>query len=234
MRVRVLTYNIHHGEGMDGEFDLARLADIIIAARADYVVLQEVDDATHRSNHVHQATELGQLTGMRTFFGSAMDYDDGRYGEALLYGQNPVVVRNYALPHEPQHEPRAAVEGIVRKAGVPIFRIVGTHLDHTRNSKSRADQARQLSALFGRDDLPTILAGDLNATPDSGPMTTLFASFEASALELPTIPSAAPERKIDYVLFRPADQWRVISTEVLDEPIASDHCPLLVELELTY
>ena len=27
--VRVLTYNIHHGEGMDGVFDLSRLASVM-------------------------------------------------------------------------------------------------------------------------------------------------------------------------------------------------------------
>jgi len=234
MRVRVLTYNIHHGEGTDGEFDLPRLADVILAAKPDYVLLQEVDERTHRSGHIQQAAELAALTGMRPFFGSAMDYDDGQYGEALLYGRTPVVVRNHALPHEPEHEPRAAVEGIVRRAGEPLFRIVGTHLDHTKDSISRADQARALTALFGRDDLPTILAGDLNATPDSAPMRTLLASFQASAPEAATFPSDSPDRKIDWVLFRPADRWQVVSSRVFDESLASDHCPLLVELELSY
>ena len=40
--LRVMSYNIHHGEGTDGEFDLQRIADVINARRPDLVALQEV------------------------------------------------------------------------------------------------------------------------------------------------------------------------------------------------
>ena len=58
-RVRVLTYNIHHGEGVDGKIDLARIAAVIQRSSADVVALQEVDQATGRSNGIDQAAELG-------------------------------------------------------------------------------------------------------------------------------------------------------------------------------
>ena len=41
--LRVLTYNIHHGEGTDGKLDLDRIARVIKAAEPDIVALQEVD-----------------------------------------------------------------------------------------------------------------------------------------------------------------------------------------------
>ena len=41
--IRVLTYNIHHGEGMDGVIDLERIANVIRQTEADLVALQEVD-----------------------------------------------------------------------------------------------------------------------------------------------------------------------------------------------
>ena len=44
--LRVLTYNIHHGEGTDGIFDLSRQADIVKSVDADLVALQEVDQHT--------------------------------------------------------------------------------------------------------------------------------------------------------------------------------------------
>jgi len=37
--------------------------------------------------------------------------------------------------------------------------------------------------------------------------------------------------KIDYVFFRPAAGWGVVEQQVIDEPVASDHRPLLVVLE---
>jgi endonuclease/exonuclease/phosphatase family metal-dependent hydrolase len=38
--LRVMSYNIHHGEGMDGVPDLSRYAEIIAAQKPDYVDLQ--------------------------------------------------------------------------------------------------------------------------------------------------------------------------------------------------
>jgi hypothetical protein len=37
--LRVLTYNIHHGEGVDGKFDLPRIAEVIKSASPDLVAL---------------------------------------------------------------------------------------------------------------------------------------------------------------------------------------------------
>src|SRR5690349_13972273 len=61
-RIRVMTYNIQHGAGMDKQIDLARTAKVITDARPDLVALQEVDSKTKRSNGVDEAAELGKLT----------------------------------------------------------------------------------------------------------------------------------------------------------------------------
>src|SRR5258707_15896745 len=82
--VRVLTYNIHHGEGTDGEFDLPRLANVIKSVEPDLVALQEVDEATERASGVDELAELGRLTGMHTAFGKAMDFQGGAYGVGVL------------------------------------------------------------------------------------------------------------------------------------------------------
>jgi endonuclease/exonuclease/phosphatase family metal-dependent hydrolase len=50
---------------------------------------------------------------------------------------------------------------------------------------------------------------------------------------LPTIPVSKPERQIDFVFVRPAARWNMIDTRVLDEPIASDHLPIVTIIELT-
>lgn len=63
--LRVLTYNIHHGEGTDGVLDLERIAGVIKGASPDLVALQEVDVGAERTGGVDQAGELGRLTGMQ-------------------------------------------------------------------------------------------------------------------------------------------------------------------------
>jgi len=81
-------------------------------------------------------------------------------------------------------------------------------------------------------DLPSLLAGDLNALRDSRPMRKLAEAWQVAGDVLPTFPSAAPTRQIDYILYRPAHRWRVVEVRVLDEAVASDHRPILAVLEL--
>jgi endonuclease/exonuclease/phosphatase family metal-dependent hydrolase len=46
------------------------------------------------------------------------------------------------------------------------------------------------------------------------------------------MPASNPPRQIDYILFRPANRWKVVEVRVPDEPLASDHRPLVAVLEL--
>src|SRR5688572_12746619 len=80
LRLRVLTYNIHHAEGTDGKLDLARIARVIHEQQPDLVALQEVDVKTRRTGGVDQAAELAKLTGMHVAFGKGIDFQGGEYG----------------------------------------------------------------------------------------------------------------------------------------------------------
>src|SRR5690242_8494338 len=80
--LRVLSYNIHHGEGTDGKLDLDRIAAVIKAQKPDLVAVQEVDRNTKRTNQVDQAAVLGKLTGLHAAFARAIDLQGGEYGQA--------------------------------------------------------------------------------------------------------------------------------------------------------
>ncbi len=113
--------------------------------------------------------------------------------------------------------------------------FIGTHLDHTGDDVDRILQARKINESFTGSRYPSILAGDLNAVPGSVPIGILEAFWvnaDDGDSSMPTFPSGNPVKKIDYVMFRPADRWRVISTEVIQDSVASDHCAYLVVLEL--
>jgi len=248
--LRVLTYNIHHGEGMDKRFDYRRLAKVIKDLSPDIVALQEVDNGTERASGIDQAAILGKLCRLRHAFGQAMPYQGGRYGEAILSRLPIEKVATNPLPYQVGQEPRAALEVLIRPNGLPPITFVGTHLCH-QSSETRTQQARRIRELFSeqppntrsqarRDDTPSqsppavasqrpqrstpvILAGDFNARPGSEPMQVL--------LDNGWLDTVAPRSKIDYVLVRRCDPWQVKEVIVLDDPVTSDHDPVLVVLQ---
>jgi endonuclease/exonuclease/phosphatase family metal-dependent hydrolase len=222
-QLRVLTYNIHHGQGADGKFDLERLAKIIVALKPDLVALQEIDRKTKRADGVDQAAELGKLTGMHAEFGKAMDYSGGEYGEAILTRVKPDEVKVHALPHDQESEPRAALAVRLKPGkGLPELLFVGTHLCHQREA-NRVAQAKEINRLFPvQDGPPCLLAGDLNARAASETMTEFGKQWKDTLPDVSTI---------DYVLVRKSDPWHVIETTIIDDRVASDHRPVLVVLE---
>jgi len=233
--VRVLTFNIYHGETVNAatDFDLDLLAKVISDVNPDLVALQEVDFKTKRARNLDLVTELGKRTKLAPLFGKAMTYDGGEYGEGVLSGYSFLTTRNHALGAQAGKEPRAALEVTVILNSGDTIRFVGTHLDHTRDETDRINQANQLNKLLVRDNKPAIIAGDLNARPDSETMSIFFKNWtESSSENIPTAPAINPRSKIDYILFRPANRWRVLETRVIDEQVASDHRPVLSVLEL--
>lgn len=235
LRVRVVTYNIHHGEGTDGKLDLERIAAVIKRLEPDLVALQEVDVGTTRSQGVDQAAELGRLTGLQAAFGKAMDYAGGQYGGALLSRWPLEDVQTHGLPYDAGCEPRCAVAARVCPPGDPRrFVFAATHLEH-QNATVRLCQAGKLAPyLADTCGLPVLVAGDFNAVPGSPPLTVLRRHWAdaADGTWAPTYPAAQPHATLDYVFYRPASTWRVVETQVIEEPVASDHRPVLAVLEL--
>ena len=230
--VRVLSFNILHGETMKGDFDLEQIARVIRQVEPDLLAMQEVDLYTGRTSGRDLASELGLLTQMVPLFGRAMPYDGGEYGEGILSRYSFLSSRNHALPAGEGKEPRSALEvQVVLKSGDTIA-FVGTHFDHT-GDVDRINQAAKVREILAGMDLPVLLAGDLNTIPESRCMEILFSDLKPSSTDMaPTFPSDGPRVKIDYILYGPPERWRVLESRVICDTVASDHCALLSVLEL--
>ncbi len=227
--LRILAYNIKHGLGMDGAIDLERIARVINDLQPDVVTLQEVDSAVERTSGVDQTKVLGELTGMHAVFGTFFDYQGGRYGMALLSEYPFISYTNHLLPKGVEH--RAALAGRIRVGDDgPEVVVVGIHLVWT--GAERYSQAARLIEIFEEEKAPVILAGDFNSRPDSDVMALLRGAWHIpdKGDDHFTFPSDAPNREIDYIIYRPRDRFEVIEHRVIDEPVASDHRPLLLEL----
>ncbi len=241
-RLTVLTYNIQIGIGMDKKTDLERTAAVIKSVNPDIVALQEVDRKARRSGGFDQAIELAKATGMQMVFGKAsvregIDEDGGDYGVAILSRFPIRRSLNHRLPFTRGFELRTALEvefDWPLKSGkrIPV-RFFSTHFDNG-SEPDRIASAQLVNRLaVAGGDIPTILAGDLNAQPGSRPLEILkeewtFAGAEKAML---TFPANAPRFLIDYVLLRPAQTWKVIEASVVEAPDASDHRPVKAVLE---
>jgi endonuclease/exonuclease/phosphatase family metal-dependent hydrolase len=232
--IRVMSYNIHYGVGMDGTFDLARIARVIREHAPDLVGLQEI-------SHEAMATELGRLTGMAVVFGPSKGSNKA-YGDAVLSKHPFEWVANHPIPSASSSRYQAMavdvdlsdVLGEGQKA-----RLINTHFDWLDTIGSRAARMASVTMIeqaFCRDvSLPVLLTGDLNARPGSEPLERLGAAGWSQGDPTHPLPSigAPPDRQIDYVLAKPAQGWRIHRTYIADEPVASDHRPIIMILERT-
>ncbi len=228
--LRVLAYNTHHGEGLDGVLDLDRIAEVINQVEPDVVTLQEIDRVVDRTGDVDQAAEYAALTGTEPLFGDFMEYQGGHYGMALLSRLPILDWTNHRLPDGA--EPRSALTARVSLPGTGREAVIsGIHF--YRTEEERLAQARTLMDALEDEEGLVILAGDFNSLPGS-PVMELLAS-EWAVPEKPfspfTFPSDGPAREIDFILIRPKTGFRVLEHRVLDEAVASDHRPIFLVLE---
>ena len=238
--IRVMTYNIYHGEqGYEkGKSNLNDIAAIINQYKPDFVALQEVDSMTDRTAKFNNGErkdlvkELAALTGMHGYYGKAMDYSNGGYGEGLLsrFADSSEV---YHLPIPKGGEPRAMITVRHRYPNGQQIIFGGTHLCH-EYEENRIAQVQEISTALSASKLPVILAGDLNITPDSKPYQLLTTVYNDAAVLFGnpalTFPSDKPSVRLDYVWLNKSRNWKVKEVKVI-EAHASDHKPVLVVLE---
>jgi len=209
---------------MDGALDLPRIAGVISSSDPDVVCLQEVDRRTVRTGGVDQAMELAHLLGMESVFHRCIDYQGGEYGDAVLTHLKPREVHKLELPG--LLEQRGVVGVVITPAEAPVL-VCSTHFDHGRDNPSRIEEARIVAEFAAESPIPVILAGDLNALPESEVLAILSRTFEVPSHSAPTFPADLPQRRIDYILSTRIPGWQLVETRVVPEPLASDHRPVL-------
>ncbi|MFN7172650.1 MAG: endonuclease/exonuclease/phosphatase family protein [Fimbriimonadaceae bacterium] len=229
-RFRVATYNIRHGRGMDEELDLDRTVRTIRSLRADIVALQEVDDRASRSGGTNQAAALGRELNMHAAYGAFMPFQGGWYGLALLSKYPFVRVRSLPLPVG--NEPRVALVADVRAPNGEIFTVINVHFDWVEDDGLRFSQASAVANYLQELPDPFIVIGDFNDAPASRTLD-LFRSITIEARKnSPTYPADRPTVEIDYIFAGLPDRWRVGRARVVDEPLTSDHRPVVADIIL--
>lgn len=242
IRIRVMTLNIHHGEGLDGRVDLARLAQLIRHWQPDLVGLQEVDrNWGARSNFQDQAAWLAGEVGMQYAFAPALRRpsllgSEAGFGNALLSRYPLLESRVVTLPRQGTREDRSLLIAQVKLPG-QVIQVGVTHLGLSR--EERIGHVRIILDELKRANLPTVLMGDWNDRPDAPEVVAVTfhlqdvvaAIGQSEAREQATFrydsPDGRPNVRIDYIFVSGDFQVEAVQTV---ETGVSDHLPVVADL----
>jgi len=233
--LRVMTFNIHVGVGVDKKLDLQRIADVIIQERPDLVGLQEVDRGVRRTEGIDEIAELARMTRMDYAFGHNLDYQEGQYGIAILSKSLIQKIDHRKYENRREAERRGMLRVEVDIGGRKID-FATTHLDYQRDD-DRLFETEQLLRYLADVKNPLIVVGDFNDEPAGGAYKLMLTSFVDSWVGTRakedgfSYPADNPAKRIDYIFYRSSDGVRAKKAWVVRTP-ASDHRPVMAELEI--
>ena len=220
--LKVMTYNVRHCAGMDLVLDYDRTAAVIAQQQPDVVALQELDSMSSRSEQRYQLGELASRTGYHPVFGAAINYDGGKYGVGILSRETPLSTKRIPLPGD---EPR-----VLLVVELQDYVMACTHLD--LEEEPRLASVPLIIEEAQRWQKPFLLAGDWNDAPDSELLQEIKEYFTILSGNKASYPADEPQDCLDYIAISKKRPVEVLETDVLNEPKASDHRPVVVRLEL--
>ena len=241
--LRVMTYNIHVGVGMDKKLDLQRIADVINKEKPDLVGLQEVDRGVQRTQRIDEIAELSKLTRMEYAFAFNLPYQGGQYGVAIL-SRFPIRATEHRLyKNLREAERRGFIRAEVKIAG-RVVNFVTTHLDY-QHDDGRLFEAQQMLAFLSNVKGPLIVVGDFNDIPTGQTSRLMREKFDDSWVRQSyrewldgshrehgfSYPADKPTKRIDYIFTRRSDEIRTKRVWVVNT-LASDHVPVVADLEI--
>ena len=249
--LRVLTYNIHSCIGMDGLVSTARIARVIAQYRPDVVALQELDVERAKTDHVDQAQMIADELSMDIHFHPVKHLEQGRFGNAILTDlpMRRIKAEELSIPDQnrkglsrrlPFNEPRGALWVEIDFNGQKV-NMITTHLGLTpRERREQVDTLLSENWLNSPDcQGPTILCGDFNATPRQQAIRRLTSHLSSAQTDLygrrvkQTFSGRYPTLCLDHVLSDSSiTAMAVIVANDSLAKVASDHLPLIVDLEI--
>lgn len=230
-----MSYNIHHGVGLDDQLSLERIAHLMKEAEATIIGLQEVDRFFgERSEFQDQSLALANQLGFHFAYGANINEppingqtENSQYGNTILSKYPIVKVENISLPTFDE-EPRGVLRAVLDVDGA-FMHVLNTHL--SLKEETQQQQIKRLIELIMEAKDPVILMGDFNADADNGGIKKLLAQTYltdclAEIEPNQTYPADAPETRLDYIFTKGVrnKQSYVIQQE------GSDHLPIMTEI----
>ena len=235
--VRVATYNIHSGRGLDGRTRLERIAAVLARIDADIIALQEVVGASPLKPG--QAAELGAALGMGWVMAPT------RHHRTALFGN--VVLTRFPVRHHVQYDLtwKTCEHRGVQRVDVGLeddtLHFYNVHLG--TSLMERRHQAARLATLVHdrRVTGPKIILGDFNEWARHLGATDLLAE-RLQSIDLSkhlsrrrTYPGIFPILHLDHIYYEgKVEVLKVTLPRDRMALMASDHLPLVADLKIGF
>ena len=228
--MRIVTYNIHKGRGMDGRVSIKRIGDVLAQVDADIVALQEVFSAS--DGREGQVEALAASLGLKSIFGRTRHHLGRPYGNALL--SRWPIIGSCDMDLTWAHRERRGCVRVDLKTPLGILHVFNIHLG-TSFFERRHQVKSLLKAKQIHDGIsgPRVLVGDFNEWIKGLTTRMLSETFESLNLELHvrkrrSYPGLLPLVHLDHIYFeRPLHIEKAELIRNRLSRIASDHLPLV-------
>ena len=249
VKLKVLQWNIHHGVGTDGKYDIDRQATWIAKINPDVVTLNEVEKYTGWGNE-DQPNRFKSLLQSKTGKTWYVHFTQ-EYGDWSSNGKGHVILSRYPFQSTSRATTTASSglngAGAMGEARIIVngrtITIVVGHLDPS-SSTMRLTQAKEVINWAVSFPQNRIITGDMNAWPDQSSIAEYnktykdswaMASSKGTAYEYSglTPDGATKKGRIDYLFYSSsASNLSTVSSQVYDTRnssgyMASDHRPVM-------
>ena|SRR5437867_6913873 len=227
--MRIVTYNIHKGRGMDGRTSIKRIVNVLGDLNADIIALQEVFAIC--DSHEGQVEILASELGLKAAFGCTRHHHGRPYGNAIL--TRWPILQSQEMDISWQSRERRGCVRVDLKAPRGTLHVFNIHMG-TSYFERRHQVRSLLSSKQLHEDVsgPRVLVGDFNEWIKGLTTRMLSEQFESLNLALHvrkrrSYPGLLPLMHLDHMYFeRPLQVEKAELVRTRLSKIASDHLPL--------
>lgn len=231
--IRMMSFNMHHGEDKWGESNLRNVVRTIQKYAPQVVALQAVDSIDDNGKVRYQLRQLAAQTGMHYVYGASDSLGGGTHGLGIL---SVFPIEQSQITHLPKSrdtDPRIMLCALLEVANVGSFKLCNARLEQV-SPFDRAMQAAFVNRALTGSIQPTCLAIDMGAKPYEQPYFSFRDDWSdaAKGSMLPTVPEGINGDRRDYFFLLKRKNTRLKDYRVIrDFPDMSDHYPVLTTVE---
>ena len=242
MLIKIITFNVAHGRGLDGIIDIGRQAELIKEYKPDIVFLQEIDMYTKRAGESNQIREFSKKIFLPyCSMESNITLEDGYYGDGII-SRFPISFSvNYLMPlTDLNHEQRGILWNRI-SLGTARINLFSVPLSTYKDERILA--CKELNRIISKIDKNeiVIMGGDFNVgvTRLGKGKYTFEKEEEYSILgkKLKRLPneddtwfSKLGQGCIDTIFY--SDNIKLLSYKTVDVENKSDHNAIYAEFDI--